>query len=78
MKPLDFSPGERYNEERKNLMPVNKDGFLWPEEEKLVHYLIKVDDKPFLGQKMKRGNFPRTILSLWLFLQWNSHSSENL
>ena len=23
-------------------MPINKDGFLWPEEEKLVHYLIKV------------------------------------
>ena len=28
-------------------MPVNKDGFLWPEEEKLAHHLIKVHKQAF-------------------------------
>ena len=38
--PPDFTPGDRYTLERKEAMPVNKDGFLWPEEVKLVHYII--------------------------------------
>lgn len=55
--PPDFSPGERYTEERKGLMPVNKDGFLWPEEEKLVHYLIKIHEKAFAWTEEEKGKF---------------------
>ena len=47
VKPPEFSPGLRYTEERKQVMPVNPTGFLWPEEEKLVHYLIKVHEMAF-------------------------------
>jgi hypothetical protein len=42
--PLDFIPRKRYTQERKELMMVNKNNFLWPEEEKLVHYLIKIHE----------------------------------
>lgn len=39
VNPPDFVPGKRYTEERKNAMDVNPDGFLTPEEEKLVSTL---------------------------------------
>jgi hypothetical protein len=38
-------------------MPVNKDGFLWPEEEKLVHYLIKVHEPAFAWNETEKGKF---------------------
>ena len=38
-------------------MPVNKDGFLWPEEEKLVHYLIKVHESAFAWNENEKGKF---------------------
>jgi len=55
--PPDFEPGERYTKERKEAMPVNKDGFLWPEEEKLVHYLIKVHESAFAWNENEKGKF---------------------
>ena len=36
-------------------MPVNKDGFLWPEEEKLVHYLIKKHEDAFAWTEEEKG-----------------------
>ena len=53
----DFVPGERYTQERKELMSVNKDSFLWPEEEKLVDYLIKDHEKAFAWSEEEKGNF---------------------
>ena len=46
-KPPEFKPGIRYTAERKNKMPVNLYGFLWPEEEKLAHYIIRVHETAF-------------------------------
>lgn len=45
--PPEFTEGTRYTLERKEAMAVNAEGFLWPEEEKLVHYLIKVQEEGF-------------------------------
>jgi len=42
--PPEFEPGIPYTQERKEAMPANQDGFLLPEEEKLVHYLIKIHE----------------------------------
>ena len=55
--PPDFEPGKRYTLERKEAMPINKDGFLWPEEEKLVHYLIKAHEKAFAWDETEKGKF---------------------
>jgi hypothetical protein len=38
-------------------MPVNKDGFLWPEEEKLVHHLIKIHERAFAWTEAEKGKF---------------------
>ena len=55
--PPDFDPGERYTKEQTEAMPVNKDSFLWPEEEKLVHYLIKVHKSAFTWNENEKGKF---------------------
>ena len=38
-------------------MEVNKDRFLWPEEEKLVHHLIKVHEYAFAWTEEEKGRF---------------------
>src|SRR5271156_1595156 len=38
-------------------MPINKDGFLWPDEEKLIHYLIKAHEKAFAWDETEKGKF---------------------
>jgi len=55
--PPDFEAGKRYTLERKEAMPINKDSFLWPEEEKLVHYLIKAHEKAFAWDETEKGKF---------------------
>ena len=42
--PPDFSPSEKFTEEQKDKMNINSSGFLWPEEEKLVLFLMKVQE----------------------------------
>ena len=55
--PPDFQPGGRYTQERKELMKVNDNGFLWPDEEKLVHHLIKIHEKVFAWTEEEKGMF---------------------
>jgi len=45
--PPNFSPGECYTLKHKSAMNINQEQFLWPEEEKLVHYLIKLQEFAF-------------------------------
>ena len=56
-RPPNFTPGVRYTQERKEAMDVNKDGFLWPEEEKLVHHLIKEQEMGFAWDESEKGKF---------------------
>ena len=55
--PPEFKPGEHYMKKQKEAMLVNKHGFLWPEEEKLVHYLIKVHEYAFAWNENEKGKF---------------------
>jgi len=43
--PPDFIPSEKFTEERREKMNINPLGFLWPEEEKLVLFLIKAQEE---------------------------------
>jgi len=43
----DFSLGECYSLKCKSAMNINQEQFLWPKEEKLVHYLIKLQEFAF-------------------------------
>ncbi|KDQ56492.1 hypothetical protein JAAARDRAFT_88502, partial [Jaapia argillacea MUCL 33604] len=55
--PPDFMPGVRYTQERYEAMPLRDDGFLWPEEVKLVHWLIKAQELAFAWMPEERGRF---------------------
>lgn len=55
--PPDFTPGTRYTLERMQTMNINPDGFLWPEEEKLVHHLIKIQELGFAWTEDEKGKF---------------------
>ncbi|EEB89283.1 hypothetical protein MPER_12635, partial [Moniliophthora perniciosa FA553] len=56
--PPEFCPGDRYTEERKKVIDDNHpDGFLLPEERKLLHYLLKVQEMAFAWDESEAGNF---------------------
>ncbi|KIM35529.1 hypothetical protein M413DRAFT_14527, partial [Hebeloma cylindrosporum] len=55
--PPEFTPGKRYTQERKDNMKANPDGFLWPEEEKLIHHIIKIHEMGFAWNEMEKGKF---------------------
>lgn len=55
--PPDFTPGIRYTAERMKDQNINADGFLWPEEEKLVHHIIKTHEMAFAWNEMEKGHF---------------------
>ena len=57
VNPPDYKPGKRYTQERKDLMPVNKNNFLWPEEEKLIHHLILIHETAFAWDETEKGKF---------------------
>jgi hypothetical protein len=43
--PPEFVPGLRYTQEWYKKLQLNPDSFLWPEEEKLVHHLVKEQEE---------------------------------
>lgn len=55
--PPDFVPGKRYTQERMEQMPVNPNNFLWSEEVKLVHHVIKVHEFAFAWTEEEKGSF---------------------
>lgn len=52
-----FEPGTRYSKERMMEQDVNPNGFLWPEEELLVHHIIKTHEMAFAWNEMEKGHF---------------------
>ena len=54
--PPDFIQNERYTQERKDdLDKVHKEGFLWLEERKLMHHLVKEQWEVFAWDDTERG-----------------------
>jgi hypothetical protein len=66
--PPDFTPGRRYMKERMEAMPVNKDDFLWPEEVKLVHFLIRTHEMVFAWTEEEKGKFSEEYFDPVVFL----------
>src|SRR5882672_5967937 len=56
-QPPEFVPSEKFTEERKEKMDINPSAFLWPEEEKLVLFLIKAQEAAIAWDPTERGNF---------------------
>jgi len=55
--PPDFIPSEKFTEERREKMKMNLLGFLWPEEEKLVLFLIETQEEAISWDPTEHGNF---------------------
>jgi transposase InsO family protein len=55
--PPEFQPGEIYTQERKDKHLANHHDFLTPDEERLVHHLIKLQEKAFAWEEVEKGRF---------------------
>jgi len=59
--PPDFMPSEKFTTEQMEKMDINPSGFLWPEEHKLVLFLIKEQEAAIAWNLSEWGNFRRII-----------------
>jgi hypothetical protein len=57
MHPPNFIPGLWCTQEQHNKLQLNPDRFLWPEEEKLVHHLIREQEDCLLWVEDEKGEF---------------------
>src|SRR5882724_8252119 len=55
--PPDFVPSEKFTKEQMGKMNINPSGFLWPEEHKLVLFLIKEQEAAIAWDLSDHGNF---------------------
>ena len=56
-RPPEFNPGLRYTLERRNALQATMGNFLWPEEEKLAHELVKLQEEAFAWEEIEKGQF---------------------
>jgi len=63
--PLEFESRGRYTLERKEKLDIaHKEGFLWPKERKLMHWLIGEQNKAFAWDDTERGKFKEEYFPL--------------
>jgi hypothetical protein len=55
--PPDFVPSLRYTQERYEKLQLNPNGFLWPEEEKLAHCLVREQEECLSWIEEEKGEF---------------------
>jgi hypothetical protein len=55
--PPDFTPGKRLTQECLNALGLNADGFLQPEEEKLLLHVLKANEKGLAWTEEEKGWF---------------------
>jgi len=56
--PPEFEPREHYTLERKEKLDMaHEEEFLWPEERKLMYWLIREQNKAFAWDNTERGKF---------------------
>jgi len=53
--PPDFVPSEKFTKEWMEKMNINPSGFLWPEEHKLVLFLIKEQEAAIAWTRVNVG-----------------------
>ena len=55
--PPDFIPGTRLTQERLDALELNKEGFLLPEELKLLHHVLKINELGLAWTEAEKGRF---------------------
>jgi len=63
--PPEFKPRGHYTLERKEKLDIaHKEGFLWPEERKLMYWLVKEQNKAFIWDNIERRKFKKEYFPL--------------
>jgi len=57
--PSDFIPYKKFTQEHREKMNINASSFLWPDEEKLVLFLIKAQEEGIAWDVSEWGNFQK-------------------
>ena len=55
--PPDFTPGKRLTQERLDALALNADGFLQPEEQKLLLHILKTNEMGLAWEEEEKGRF---------------------
>jgi hypothetical protein len=55
--PPDFDPGIRFTQERADTLDLDPANWLWPEELKLLHWIVLVHEVTFVWDASERGRF---------------------
>jgi len=55
--PPDFMPGERLTQECLDTLNLNANDFLWPEELKLVQFVLRTNEKALAWTEAEKGRF---------------------
>lgn len=61
--PPDFIPTKHLTQERLDILKINGEGFLWPEEEKLFKAIFKNNEKVLAFENSERGTLSREYFS---------------
>jgi len=62
--PPEFKPRGRYTLERKKKLDMAYEkGFLWPEERKLIHWLVKEQNEAFAWNDTEKEKFKEEYFS---------------
>jgi hypothetical protein len=62
-KPPDFTPTTKISKERLDEIDINKEGFLTPEEEKLLIHMLVLNEKAIAFEETERGTFREDYFS---------------
>lgn len=62
-RPPDFTHTEKLSRDRVALMELNKTGFLWPEEEKLLLQVLAINESAIAFTEEERGTFRQDYFS---------------
>ena len=78
-RPPDFVPGQRYTQERYEAMELDSEAFLWEEERKLVHHVIKANEMGLAWDESEKGSFreefyPPIVMPTIEHTPWNERS----
>ncbi|KAI0056167.1 hypothetical protein BV25DRAFT_1814497, partial [Artomyces pyxidatus] len=64
--PPEFTPTTRISTEGINKLEINKEGFLWPEEEKLFKHIMVLNEQALAFEDDQRGTIKESYMSPYI------------
>ncbi|KII83044.1 hypothetical protein PLICRDRAFT_61104, partial [Plicaturopsis crispa FD-325 SS-3] len=64
--PPDFEPTDKLTSERMEMLEVNHKGFLWPEEEKLFKWILRLNEDALAFTDQDRGTFSESYFTPYI------------